>query len=171
VALGGPGAVAVSRGSVVFAKPGKMRWQYQAPEPSLVVSDGRWLWIFDPAHQEVQKLPVGEGFLSGAAIQFLLGEGRIERDFAVTALVCTDAKVELELVPRRAASYEKLQVKSDPATGELLETAVTDLLGNLTQIAFSQMRSNLDPPDSQFRFEAPKGVRVIELEPARRPAP
>jgi outer membrane lipoprotein carrier protein len=171
VALGTAGAVGTSRGSVVFAKPGKMRWQYDAPEPSLVVSDGRWLWIFDPAHQEAQKLPVGEGFLSGAAIQFLLGEGKIERDFAVTAQVCTDAKVELELVPRRAASYEKLQVKSDPATGELLETTVTDLLGNVTQIAFSKLRSNLGPPDSQFRFDAPKGVRVIELEPAGRPAP
>jgi outer membrane lipoprotein carrier protein len=171
VALGAAGASTASRGSVVFAKPGKMRWQYDAPEPSLVVSDGKWLWIFDPAHQEVQKLPVGEGFLSGAAIQFLLGEGKIERDFAVTAQTCTDAKVELELVPRRAASYEKLQLKSDPATGELLETTVTDLLGNVTQIAFSKLRSNLGPPASQFRFDAPKGVRVIELEPGPRPAP
>jgi outer membrane lipoprotein carrier protein len=171
VALGAAGASTTSRGSVSFAKPGKMRWQYDAPEPSLVVSDGKWLWIFDPAHQEVQKLPVGEGFLSGAAIQFLLGEGKIQRDFAVTAQVCTDAKVELELVPRRDATYEKLQVRSDPATGELLETTVTDLLGNVTQIAFSGMRTNLRPPDSQFRFDAPKGVRVIELEPAKRPAP
>ena len=171
VALGAAGASTSSRGSVVFAKPGKMRWQYDAPEPSLVVSDGQWLWIFDPAHQEVQKLPVCEGFLSGAAIQFLLGEGKIQRDFAVTPQACTDAKVELELVPRRAASYEKLQVKSDPSTGELLETTVTDLLGNVTQIAFSGMRTNLRPPDSQFRFDAPKGVRVIELEPAQRPAP
>jgi outer membrane lipoprotein-sorting protein len=62
-------------------------------------------------------------------------------------------------------------VRSDPATGELLETTVTDLLGNVTQIAFSGMRTNLRPPDSQFRFDAPKGVRVIELEPAKRPAP
>jgi outer membrane lipoprotein carrier protein len=171
VALGEAGPVATSRGSVVFAKPGKMRWAYQEPEPSLVVSDGRWLWIYDPAHQEVQKLPVGEGFLSGAAIQFLLGDGEIRRDFRVTAQTCSDAKVELVLVPRRDASYEKLQVKSDPATGELLETTVTDLLGNVTRIAFSAMRANLSPADEQFRFQAPAGVRVIELEPPPRAAP
>jgi outer membrane lipoprotein-sorting protein len=134
-----------------------------------VVSDGEWLWIYDPAHQEVQKLAVGEGFLSGAAVQFLLGEGEIQRDFAVTAQVCNDAKVELELVPRRAASYEKLRLRSDPASGELLESTVVDLLGNVTQIAFSGMRSNLEPPDSQFRFRAPEGVRVIELPPAQAP--
>ena len=67
VALGGPGSAATSHGTVVFAKPGKMRWAYDDPEPSLVVSDGHWLWIYDPAHQEVQKLagrrrlPVGSG--------------------------------------------------------------------------------------------------------------
>ena len=38
---------------------------------------------------------MGDGFLSGAAIQFLLGEGEIRRDFEVTADVCSDAKVEL----------------------------------------------------------------------------
>jgi outer membrane lipoprotein carrier protein len=163
VALGAAGPVATSRGSVVFAKPGKMRWAYREPEPSLVVSDGRWLWIYDPAHQEAQKLPVGEGFLSGAAIQFLLGEGEIRRDFLVTAETCSPAKVELVLVPRRDASYEKLRVRSDPATGELLETTVTDLFGNVTQIAFSATRTNLSPAEELFRFQAPAGVRVIEL--------
>ena len=171
VALGEAGSVASSRGTVVFAKPGKMRWSYQEPEPSLVVSDGHWLWIYDPAHQEVQKLTVGEGFLSGAAIQFLLGEGEIRRDFEVTALACSDAKVELVLVPRRDASYEKLRVRSDPKTGELLETTVTDLFGNVTQIAFSGMRTNLGPGDELFRYRAPPGVRVIELEPPKPGSP
>ena len=171
VALGGPGSAATSRGSVVFAKPGKMRWAYDDPEPSLVVSDGHWLWIYDPAHKEVQKLAVGDGFLSGAAIQFLLGEGEIRRDFEVTAAACSDAKVELVLVPRRAASYEKLRVRSDPATGELLETTVVDLLGNVTQIAFSHTRTNLGPADALFSFRAAPGIRVIELESPPRPSP
>jgi outer membrane lipoprotein carrier protein len=171
VALGGPGSAATSHGTVVFAKPGKMRWAYDAPEPSLVVSDGHWLWIYDPAHQEVQKLRVGDGFLSGAAIQFLLGEGRIERDFAVSADVCSEAKVELVLVPRRDATYEKLRVRSDPATGELLETTVVDLLGNVTQVAFSHTRTNLHPADALFSFPATPGVRVIELETPTRKSP
>ena len=59
VGLGQPGATAKSRGSVVFAKPGRMRWTYAEPEPSLVVSEGKQLWIYDPAHREVQRLGVG----------------------------------------------------------------------------------------------------------------
>ena len=47
VALGGGagGRVGQSVGTVQFAKPGRMRWSYREPEPSLVVSDGETLWI------------------------------------------------------------------------------------------------------------------------------
>ncbi len=47
-----------SKGTVVFAKPGKMRWSYEEPEPSLVVSDGETLWIYDLVFREAEKLPV-----------------------------------------------------------------------------------------------------------------
>ena len=45
-------------------------------------------------------------------------------------------------------------MRSDPATGELLETTVIDLLGNVTQIAFSGMRSNLRPADAAVSLRA-----------------
>ncbi|MBW2493890.1 MAG: outer membrane lipoprotein carrier protein LolA, partial [Deltaproteobacteria bacterium] len=48
VALGTASEQMTSKGTVVFAKPGKMRWSYDEPEPSLVVSDGTTLWIYDP---------------------------------------------------------------------------------------------------------------------------
>jgi outer membrane lipoprotein-sorting protein len=163
VALGRSGPVSTSRGSVVFAKPGKMRWSYTEPEESLVVSDGRWLWLYDPANREVQKLSVSPGYLSGAAIQFLLGEGEILRDFRVTAEACSETEARLGLVPRRPASYEKLGVRTDPRSGDLLETEVVDLLGNATRVAFQDAEANLDPPPELFRFEPPPGVAVIEI--------
>ena len=135
----------------------------------MFLSDGQCC-VLRPAHQEAHKRRSAR-IPRGAAIQFLLGEGKIERDFAVTAQACSDAKVELELVPRRDATYEKLRVRSDPASGELLETTVIDLLGNVTQIAFSGMRTNLGPDAKLFRFQAPEGVRVIELESPQRVAP
>jgi len=63
-----PGEETLTRGRVVFAKPGRMRWVYESPEPSLVVSDGETLWIYDPAAREAQRLPVTQGYLTGAAL-------------------------------------------------------------------------------------------------------
>jgi outer membrane lipoprotein carrier protein len=75
-------------GRVVFAKPGKMRWTYLEPEPSVVVSDGRTLWIYDIEAESATRLQVTKGFLSGAALQFLLGDGQILESFDVRATTC-----------------------------------------------------------------------------------
>jgi outer membrane lipoprotein carrier protein len=165
VALGRPGATAKSSGSVVFAKPGRMRWTYEEPEPSLVVSDGRELWIYDPANREAQRMAVAGEYLSGVAVSFLLGEGEILRDFDVRALECGEDSVLLDLVPRQPASYERLRARTDPRSGELLETTVVDLLGNATTVALREVRVNRDPDPALFRFEAPPGVRVVDLGP------
>ena len=160
-----PSAPTTARGSVVLAKPGRMRWTYEAPEPSLVVSDGVTLWIYDPAFQEAQRLPVSPGYLSGAAIQFLLGEGDIFRDFHVVAIACGEASAELELVPREPATYEKIAVKVDAASGDITGTRLVDLLGTVIEVELSELRINQSPPASLFGFEPPQGVRVTDLQP------
>ena len=154
-----------SRGEVVLAKPGRMRWSYESPRESLVVSDGETLWLYDPEFGEAQKLPAGQGFLSGAAARVLLGEGDMRRDFEVTAVACGEREVSLELVPRAPASYEKLFLTLDPASGDIRGTRVVDLVGNTTSVAFQSLQTDTDPPAETFRFDPPEGVEVIELAP------
>jgi outer membrane lipoprotein carrier protein len=160
-----PAKPVASRGRVLLAKPGKMRWTYEEPEPSLVVSDGKTVWIFDPAFGEVQKLPAAEGFLTGAAAQFLLGAGDMRRDFNVSAVTCEESATQLELIPREPASYEKIFLDVDPASGDVRGTRIVDLLGNEVVVEFRDQRFNTSPADSEFRFEAPAGVKVIEISP------
>jgi chaperone LolA len=153
----------VAKGEVVFAKPGKMRWSYTSPEPSLVVSDGATLWVYDPQAREVQKLPLGEGHLSAAGIQFLLGAGKLQDEFRVSANACGDTTVHLALVPKREAQYESLEMQVDRKSGVVRETTVVDLFGNRTTIAFDEMRENGSPAADLFSFTPPAGVRVISL--------
>ncbi len=164
VVLGGAGLAASSHGRVVFAKPGRMRWSYLGPEESLLVSYGEWIWIFDPAAGEAQKLPVTQGALSGAGVQFLLGEGDLLAEFAVAELACGADEVRLELLPRVPAAYEKLRIVVEMASGQMRETEVTDLFGNVTSVRFENIRVNTEPGPEVFRFEPPEGVEVIELE-------
>jgi outer membrane lipoprotein carrier protein len=152
-----------SRGSVVVAKPSRMRWSYESPEPSLVVSDGKTLWIYDPAFAEAQRLPADGAFFSGAALQFLLGRGDMEREFAIRLVSCQEKSVELELTPREPTSYEKIFLVANPGTGDVSRTRIDDLLGNSTVVEFSDLQVNLDPAADLFRFEPPANVRVIDL--------
>jgi outer membrane lipoprotein carrier protein len=152
------------RGRVVFAKPGKMRWTYEEPERSEVVSDGEILWIHDVEAESITRLEVTEGFLSGAALQFLLGDGKIVESFDVEAVECDSERVTLDLLPREDASYEKLGLVADRSSGDVVATSVLDLFGNLTRIGFEGIEINLDPKPETFILEVPEGVEVIEYQ-------
>ncbi len=173
----GSGLSVPIRGEVVFAKPGKMRWTYTEPEPSLVVSDGQTLWIYSPVLKEAQRLPVTEGYLTGAALQFLLGEGKLLESFKVTSESCPfepnvdkfgkqipRVTVELELEPKQPTSYERLGLTANLATGAVVATRVVDLFGNETVIAFEKIEQNLDPSADTFHFVPGDDVEVIELQ-------
>ena len=165
VAMGGAAQEMQARGVALFAKPGRMRWTYEAPEPSVVVSDGETLWIYDPVAKEAQEFPVGQGFLSGTAVQFLLGEGRILEAFDVRAEGCGTKTVRLHLRPRAESSYESLELLVVPETGDIRESAVLDLFGNRTDVIFASVRSNLKIDPAQFRFEPAPDVRVLRAAP------
>jgi outer membrane lipoprotein carrier protein len=164
-ALGNAAQEMEARGVALFAKPGRMRWTYEAPEPSVVVSDGKTLWIYDPVAKEAQEFPAGEGFLSGTAVQFLLGEGKILEAFEVRDEGCGGETVRLHLRPRAEATYESLELLVVPETGDIRESAVVDLFGNRTDVRFVSVRVNpkLDP--AQFRFEPATDVRVLRVAP------
>ncbi len=47
-----------SRGIVLINKPGKMRFEYEPPNPLLIVSDGRWLTIKNKIKERGDQFPL-----------------------------------------------------------------------------------------------------------------
>lgn len=154
----------IKRGRVIFAKPGRMRWSYEEPERSEVVSDGETLWIYDQAARSASRFEVTAGFLSGAALQFLLGDGKILESFEVEVVDCDQGQVKLHLIPRREATYERLGLVAGRDSGQIVETSVLDVFGNLTRIRFEQIEVNLDPDPKTFDLELPEDVEVLDYE-------
>jgi len=165
VALGGIGGESAGLGTMVFAKPGRMRWEYTAPEPSVVVSNGETLWIYDPEAKEVQVLSVGSGILSSAGLAFLLGDGDLLETFEVKAEGCGQTPVRLRLLPKQDAPYEQIVLDVAPDSGMVVATQVTDLFGNRTELEFANLETNLGPADDLFQFEPPRGTRVLRMDP------
>jgi len=159
-----------SSGKVYFAKPGRMRWEYAAPEPQTIVADGTFLWIDQPKDQQVLKMPFQEAFQSQTPVSFLLGVGRLERDFASIERLPTaeDGSLRLRLKPNAesAAGVGDLVLEIDPVTFDIRGATVTDALGNRTRLTLSDVRRNQEIDDALFRFKPPPGADVIE-PPAR----
>ncbi len=155
-----------SSGHVIFAKPGRMRWEYRVPEESYVISDGRILWIHDVAAKQATRVPVGEEYLTGAALQFLLGEGNLADSFVISPGECSSGLVELDLRPRKPTSYERLSMTAAPDTGLITETSIIDLFGNRTRIRFHNIVVDQLPGDEAFKFVPPSNAEILDLSNA-----
>jgi len=159
------GQVVRSKGRMYFEKPGRMRWEYESPEPQTIVADGKSLWIYQPADKQVLKAPLEQAFQSNTPVSFLFGIAKIGRDFEATL-----AKPGPEGAPRLALRPKKeeggalglLTLEIDPATYDVRAAIVEDPLGNVTEVRLIDAQRNGKVNASLFRFERPKGVDVIE---------
>jgi len=69
------------RGELFLRKPGRMRWQYTTPAGKLFVSDGKYIYLYTPGTQRVERSKVKETDDMRAPLAFLLGKLDFQRDF------------------------------------------------------------------------------------------
>ena len=56
----GSGGVAAESGVVYFSRPGRMRWEYESPEPKLFLVDGKNAWFYVPADHTASRAKIRE---------------------------------------------------------------------------------------------------------------
>src|SRR3954463_9924376 len=69
------------RGRLLVKKPGKMRWEYSAPEPKSFVSDGVKLYSYVPADKQVIVSTIPPEDQATTPTLFLAGKGSLTKDF------------------------------------------------------------------------------------------
>jgi outer membrane lipoprotein carrier protein len=149
------------QGTVSFRKPGRMRWDFDDPEKQTIVSDGETLYSYDPDLNQVVETPLKQALKSSSATSFLLGIGNINRDFkAAFAHPATPTGLVDLILDAKTGGY-KIEVGLDPKTYNLMTLTLTDQLGDVTRIAFSDIHDNVELPDSSFAFKAPPGADIV----------
>jgi outer membrane lipoprotein carrier protein len=150
------------RGELFLRKPGRMRWQYSTPAGKLVISDGKFLYSYDPGDNRAEKMKLKETDDLKAPLAFLLGKLNFESDFR-------NFKVE----PDR----ENVFITAFPKSDKMLYTEVTFLVspdfvihylkvkgqdGSLLEYTFENEKKNPPVPDAMFRFAPPPGVEYVD---------
>jgi outer membrane lipoprotein carrier protein len=150
------------RGVVQVKKPGKMRWDYKAPEPKVFVSDGRRIYLHVPADNQVIISPVPEQDQATTAVLFLVGKGNLARDFTVSYAEGGSAdtyvlKLEPKLPER---DYDWLQIEVDRRTLQIRSLSAADVQGGRSTFRFSNFKENAGLSDKTFEFKIPRGADV-----------
>ncbi|MGH7915438.1 MAG: LolA family protein [Candidatus Binataceae bacterium] len=159
--LSSPGGLARTRkGTVYFRKVGRMRWEFAAPSEGTIVSDGTTVYDYEKDLNQVVELPVGKA-LKSSATAFLLGLGNIRRDFNVSMppVTSSDGLVHVILTPKGGG--DTMELGLDPKTYDIVNFKLTNQVGEVTELKFSDIRINVTLDDSLFRFTVPEGADIV----------
>jgi outer membrane lipoprotein carrier protein len=150
------------RGIVQVKKPGMMRWDYKVPEPKLFISDGRRIYLWVPADNQVIISKVPEADQATTAVLFLVGKGNLTRDFRVSyADDGTPDTYALRLEPKLPErDYDWLQMVVDRRTLQIRSLSAADTQGGHSTFQFSKFRENTGLSDKTFAFKIPRGADV-----------
>jgi outer membrane lipoprotein carrier protein len=156
---------ASERGRLLVKKPGKMRWEYTAPERKLFVADGTKIYSYIPQDKQVTVSNMPQGDEAPTPALFLTGNGSITGDFTPSFDNVSDAPsgtLQLKLVPKRSeAEYDSLTLVVDSKTLDLRMLVTIDSQGGRSTFSFSNLKENTGLADNQFVFQMPRDVDVI----------
>jgi outer membrane lipoprotein carrier protein len=86
--------VRVESGVAYFRRPGKMRWEYAAPENNLFLIDGKMAWFYVPADHTVTRVPAKQSTDWRTPLALLAGETKVSR-------VCARVELALDQQPEK----------------------------------------------------------------------
>ena len=178
----GNGSAQSESGVVYFSRPGRMRWDYESPEQKLFLVDGTNVWFYVPADRTASRAKMKESSDWRTPIALLVGKADLSRLCGSIEIVgrtssAADApearpseagNTVLRCTPRKSAGEGEPQ---DPLREVLLETdpeahlvrVVIHEAGNVeTEFRFGNWQENIPIPESQFHFQPPPGVTIVD---------
>ena len=160
-------------GSMVFSKPGHMRWDYSAPDQQVLVSDGETFSMYFAQSKQMIVTAAKEFLQSDVTYSFFSGTGDITKDFDIKEPDLPNKNAEnsylIKLSPRKAHSqvaYMHAWITKHTFLINRLQIVdhfdtVTDLFFSNIHIDFSTYNGQ-DIDDDLFFFTPPPGTEIIE---------
>src|SRR6266436_6160617 len=178
--------VRVEAGTAYFRRPGKMRWDYQAPEKNVFLVDGKTAWFYVPADHTATRVPAKESADWRTPLALLVGDMKLSRvcehvlpaiderpENPEHAMLYCQLRGAASKSPKRALgdspsqkplNGESVFFEIDTNSGDLARVLVRDPGGVGIEFSFTNWRMDPQVPDSLFRFDGPKGVAIVNGE-------
>ena len=183
--------VRTEAGTAFFRRPGKMRWEYEAPEKDLFLVDGKTAWFYVPSDRTATRVPAKQSGDWRTPLALLAGEMKVSRvcahvDVAPNERFLNENDVVLRCRVKGAPESDKdaknasgeqdslaapagsqndvVLFEIDRRSGELARLIVRQSGG--VEVEFRFENWHLDPPlpESLFKFEVPTGVAIVNGE-------
>ena len=140
-----------------------------SPEAQVFLTDEGTLWLYQESERQVLVDNFKNAFVSDLPVSFLMGLGRLDRDFTAESACENGDGMVIELKPGSVKSQEG---KDEGLQGLKLLVAhssylpkgasVTDISGNITAFLFEEIETGVALKEGQFKAEFPQGIDIID---------
>jgi outer membrane lipoprotein carrier protein len=146
-------------GKLYLQKPGKFRWDYVQPSEQVILADGKQIWFYDKDLQQANVRDMDVSLASTPAV-LLSGGATVSSQFNVSSLPKKGGLDWYQLVPKHQDTDFQV-VRIGFAKGQLASMFLADKLNQITQVTFTNPKSNEKLAPELFTFVPPAGVDVI----------
>ena len=153
-------------GKVFVRYPGMMRWVYEKPQKQIIITDGRKLWIYKPADNQVMIGSAPAFFSDGKGASFLSDIKLIRQKFKITEETSKDDFFyELKLQPlEKTLDVNDIRLSVTKNMFTVIRIITYNSYGDENRIEFTNSEFNVKLADSLFSFEIPPGADVVQLD-------
>jgi outer membrane lipoprotein carrier protein len=152
----------VEKGELYLRKPGRMRWQYTDPAGKLFVSDGKFVYYYNPNENRAEKMSLKGTDDMRAPLAFLLGRLQFENDFREFRTQPDGPSTFITAIPKSdKLPYTEVTFLVDPNfTIRWLSVRGQD--SSQLEFAFSAEKRNVQLAETMFKFAPPPGVEYTD---------
>lgn len=143
-----PNAV-VTDGRFYMRRPGRLRFEYSPPNPTLVIADGFWVAVVDARDGKADRYPLSETPLN----LLLKADVDLRREGSVTRVERSNDQIAVTARDPDGKTQGEITMIFSSNPLELRQWIVTDAQGQVTTVALDDMRTNVPIAASQFVIE------------------
>ncbi len=152
-----------SKGQLVFKKVGMMDWHYLSPEEQRFITDGKTVWFYQKALNQVAVTNFKNTFSTDLPVSFLLGLSSLDKEFNLVSACKSHLGLVLKLNPiKKDPNLSKFELVVDVENQYPQAVKITDVGGNDTEIILRNVERNSDVDSKRFQYQIPRGVDVIQ---------
>lgn len=149
------------KGVVYLSRPRRTRWNYSMPAGRVFLSDGKYVYDYDPSDNTYQREPMKETDDERIPLSFLLGNLNFQKDFDKFEAHQDGENAVIAAFPKNqnlAFSQITMTIAPDYSIHRVL---VVGKDFSTTEFLLSDEKRNIPIPDSTFVFDPPAGARGI----------
>ena len=151
------GVNTVVTGSVLIKKPKQFRWDVQAPNQQLFISNGSQLWNVEPDLEQATVSPLSENL---STTPLLLLSGNVE-DIQQLFQVTTLADERYVLIPKNQDALIK-KVILVFKENSISSITIVNTMGQTAVVNFTEVKLNQTIPVTMFTYKPAEGMQVLQ---------